>query len=791
MQLCCCRDRSKVREQTPPSWTPFRAIPTWSLLNGDSPPVVVHYRERSPAGLRFSNGNQGVVRRSKNHYIPSSRLFSVPAVNTMSAIQEFDLPARWTSLFQDKYSEAVHNLSKMWPDEESLEVSYREVEGYDHEFAQDILANPELHFDAANHALQDFMLDIGAGNIMPFVRIIHLPQDQVRTVSQLRAADIDRLISIDAVTTKISGVRPRLYNAVFECVACGHVMDKQQPNEQELIEPLECSQIEGGCGRPKRQTRFLLRQQSSHLINSQFIELQELPEQMKGGIQPERILCIAEQDLAGCLNPGDRVKANGVLFIRSQRKGGKDTPVFDIFLRIHSLERQNIPLEEIVISEEEENEIKDIARDPGVYDLLTSSIAPSIFGMERVKESLMLQLFGGEAQVNEDGTRNRGDIHILLMGDPGVAKSQLLHYMSTISPRGRFASGKSASAAGLTAAAVQDATADGRWTLEAGALVLADLGLAAIDEFDKMNTSDRSSMHEAMEQQTISVSKAGINASLRTRCAVLAAANPTSGRFQPVSDVPFTSQINLAPPLISRFDIIWLLTDTPDENNDEKIAQHIIKTRLQGSSELLVSEGKMPDPTRASVASKSASKRNGKYATLPREVLRKYVAFAKRNFHPKLNDEARDKIVAYYVSTRKRGGEASDSVAISARSLEALSRLAEASARIRLTNVATLEDAERAIRLTETWRHELMGENFDMTDIESGKKGTVRNQEKFILDTVSVLQNETGQAADLLDVLTEAERHDIPRAKAEDIIDKLCREGRMIRPAGYTSLQVV
>lgn len=709
----------------------------------------------------------------------------------MAAIQEFDLPARWTSLLQDKYSEAIHNLSKMWPDEESLDVSYREVEGYDHEFAQDILAKPELHFDAANQALQQFMLDIGAGNIMPFVRIIHLPPDQVRTVSQLRAADIDRLIAIDAVTTKISSVRPRLYTAVFECVACGHVMDIKQPNEQELIEPLECSQIEGGCGRPKRQTRFLLQQQSSHLINSQFIELQELPEQMKGGIQPERILCIAEQDLAGRLNPGDRVKANGVLFIRSQRKGGKDTPVFDIFLRIHSLERQNIPLEEINISEEEETEIREIARDPGVYDLLTSSIAPSIFGMERVKESLMLQLFGGEAQVNDDGTRNRGDIHILLMGDPGVAKSQLLHYMSTISPRGRFTSGQSASAAGLTAAAVQDATADGRWTLEAGALVLADLGLAAIDEFDKMNSADRSSMHEAMEQQSISISKAGINASLRTRCAVLAAANPTSGRFQPVSDVPFTSQINLAPPLISRFDIIWLLTDTPDESSDEKIAQHIINNRLEGSSELLVNEGSLPDPTRASAVNKSTNKKNGKYTVLPREVLRKYVAYAKRNFHPKMNDEARDTIVAYYVSTRKQGGEASDSVAITARSLEALSRLAEASARIRLSNIATLDDAERAIRLTKTWRHELMGENFDMTTIESGKKGTIRNQEKFIIDTVSTLQNETGQAADLMDVLTEAERHDIPRSKAEDIIDKLCREGRMIRPAGYTSLQVV
>ena len=756
-----------------------------------SPHDAVIDENHALAGLRSSSGNEGVHIIANNDYIRSPMLFSVPAVNTMSAIQEFDLPARWTSLLQDKYSEAIHNLAKMWPDEGSLEVSYREVEGYDHEFAQDILANPDHHFRAANQALRQFLLDAGEGNLMPFVRIIHLPSDQVRTVSQLRADDIGRLIAIDAVTTKITGVRPRLYTAVFKCAACDHEMEINQPNEQELIEPIECIQIDGGCGRPKRQTRFFLMQQESHLINSQFIELQELPEQMKGGIQPERILCIGEQDLAGRLNPGDRVKANGVLFIRSQRKGGKDTPVFDIFLRIHSLERQNIPLEEIVISEEEETEIKEIARSEDVYELLTRSIAPSIFGMERIKESLMLQLFGGEAQVNEDGTRNRGDIHILLMGDPGVAKSQLLHYMSTISPRGRFASGQSASAAGLTAAAVQDAAADGRWTLEAGALVLADLGLAAIDEFDKMNTADRSSMHEAMEQQSISISKAGINASLRTRCAVLAAANPTSGRFQPVSDVPFTSQINLAPPLISRFDIIWLLTDTPNEQSDEKIASHIIDNRLKGSSELLVNEGTIPNPAKATSTSKEAKKVDGKYQILPRDILRKYVAYSKRTFHPKLDAEAKAKIVAYYVQTRKQGGDSEDSVAITARSLEALSRLAEASARIRLQEVATVEDADRAIRLTKTWRHELMGENFDMTTIESGKKGKVRNQEKVIIDIVSVLQNDLGTAANLLDVLTETERRDIPRGKAEDIIDKLCRDGRMMRPSGYDTLQVV
>ena len=695
-------------------------------------------------------------------------------------LQEFDLPARWTSLIQDYFSEAVHNLAQTWPDDQSLDISYRIIEGFDTEFANDIVKNPDIHFQAANQALRQFLIDAGGATMYPFVRIIHLPSDQIRTVSQLRADDIGQMLALDSVVTKISGVRPRIYSAVFQCMACEHTMALNQTNEQELIEPVECEQITGGCGRPKNKTRFVLNHNESILINSQFIELQELPEQMKGGIQPERIICIGEHDLAGKLNPGDRVKANGVLFIRSQRKGGKDTPVFDIFLRIQSLERQNIPLEEISITEDEELEIKELARRPDIYKLFTNSIAPSIFGMDYIKESLMLQLFGGVARLNEDGTRNRGDIHILLMGDPGVAKSQLLSYMSKLSPRGRFTSGQSASAAGLTAAAVQDPTADGRWTLEAGALVLADLGLAAIDEFDKMNEGDRSSMHEAMEQQRISISKAGINASLRTRCAILAAANPKKGKFEPVSEIPFTSQINLSPPLVSRFDIIWLLTDDPDENKDAKIANHIIKNRLRGVSELLVNEGSAPDPSKSSAELKISSDDS---EMLPRELIRKYIAHAKRTVHPNLTDEATNLIVKFYIDTRKKGGNSTDSVSITARSLEALARLAEASARIRLSQDATLEDAERAIEITRLWRYALMGENYDETSNASGKKTSVRNKERTIRDIVSTLQNDGDGVANSLDVYNEAEKLGIDRNTAETIIEKLVLNGTLMRPS--------
>ena len=703
-------------------------------------------------------------------------------------IQDFDLTARWSTLLHAHFTEAVHNIAQLWPDVQSLEVSYQIIEGFDHDFAQSILSQPELHYDASNRALRELLADVGHGAIHPWVRIVHLPSDQVRTVSQLRSDDIGAMLAIDAVITKISGVRPRMYSATFKCVACEHLITINQPNEQELIQPMECTQIDGGCGMNSRQTRFELLHDRSVLINSQFIELQELPEQVRGGIQPERLACIAEHDLTGKVNPGDRVKANGVLFIRSQRKHGKDTPVFDIFLRMQSLERQNLALEEIVVSDEEEAEIRELASSPDIYDRLSSSIAPSIFGMEKIKETLMLQLFGGVARLNPDGTRNRGDIHILLMGDPGVAKSQLLAYMGKISPRGRFTSGMSASAAGLTAAAVQDSNADGRWTLEAGALVLADQGLAAIDEFDKMNQSDRSSMHEAMEQQRISISKAGINASLRTRCAVLAAANPKAGRFQPVSEVPFTGQINLDPPLISRFDVIWLLTDEPSEDKDAKIAGHIVNNRFSGTSELLVNEGSAPDPTKQSSVITTPSHTDGH---LHREFMRKYIAFSKRSIHPNLDEEARKYIIDYYVGERKKAGDFQDTVAITARSLEALARLTEASARIRLAETATLQDAERAVRLTKTWRYDLMGENFDETAVQSNKKGTARHAERTILDIIARFQQNGGGVAQLLDVINEAERENIPRSKAEEVIEKLNQTGRLMRPNGYDTLQIV
>ena len=702
-------------------------------------------------------------------------------------VMESEVSGLWQSFFKEHSFEEIRKLLLYWPDRRSLLVSYADLQTYNPEFAQYVVMNPQSSISTGQKDLRKYCRSMGEKEITVFLRLQDLPGDQQRPINKIRSEDIGKLLGVDAVVSRISGVRPRLFEAAFQCT-CGAIWKEMQPNEQQLIEPMWCSNHgdDHGCGGKRPNIRFTLVPHQSQMINTQFIELQQPPEQVKGGGQPDRISCIADHDLAGQLTPGDRVVANGELFVRTKKKGGKETPVFDIFLQLLSIERQNIPLEEVQISEEEEQEIKDLASRADIVDLLENSIAPSIFGYSYIKRSLVLQLFGGVSRKNSDGTRLRGDIHILLLGDPGVAKSQMLHFMSQISPRGRFTSGMSASSAGLTAAAVQDSTSDGRWTLEAGALPLADQGLAAIDEFDKMGDGDRSSMHEAMEQQTISISKAGINASLSTRCAVLAAANPKGGnRFRTDFDeYPFNTQVNIGAALLTRFDVIWLITDTATGSEDERIAGHIMNTRAAGVSETLIEEGAEADPAVTSSRLETDKSADGR-EIIGRDLFRKFIAYTKRNIHPVLDKNARARIQEYYVETRRKKGASHDSVAISPRSLEALARLSEASAKIRLSQVATREDAEAAISITEQWRNEVMGDNYDETTMHTGMTPTKRDLRGKIMQVIMEYQNENGgRQMPLTELYSIMDQGNYDRSEVERLMEKLSLDGHVFHQSG-------
>ena len=611
---------------------------------------------------------------------------------------------------------------------------------------------------------------------------------------EIGTSDIECLRSVDAIITKISDLKPRLHVAVFTCEACGNTIEVSQRNERELVEPLRCP-ADSGCGGSRNSkenpTRFNLVVNISRMVNNQWIEIQELPENVPSGAQPSRGSVLVEGDQVNRHLPGERIVANVMPVVRSEVRRNKKTPMFDIIYHLVSSEHESTPFNEIKISEEDREQILEISQRDDLIRLMQQSIAPSIFAtgvMHYVKRSLALQLFGGVSRLNPDRTRSRGDIHILLMGDPGVAKSQVLNYMSKLSPRGKLASGGGVSGAGLTAAAVRDAFGDGRFALEAGVLPLSDRGLAAIDEFDKISEEDRKVMHPAMEQQMIHVAKGGITATLPSRCAILAAANPKEGRFSkrgPNQSVMRSyNETGLPPPLASRFDIIWMIRDEVRVEDDERIARHILDMRTQGVSESKVEGALDLNPTeeqKDQIYAKSID--NTEHFTL--EFLRKYIAYAKRNIHPDLDENARAEILSYYTDERQSYGRddqtgESEVIPITARALEALIRLTEAHARMHLRDIASSEDAKVALAVFRHWREESGIE--DESELHSGISASARTTNTIVRSILRDICSEGDGTANITEIYNRASVRKIPETTVDSVLSHLRMSGEVFSP---------
>ena len=378
----------------------------------------------------------------------------------------------------------------------------------------------------------------------------------------------------------------------------------------------------------------------------------------------------------------------GVLRTRAQYTGRNTRTEFAIFLYANSIDEREGEAEALEPTDEEMEQILELSRNPDLRERITNSIAPSIFGMVWQKEAIAVQLFGGVDKKLPDGARIRGDIHVLMIGDPGVAKSQLLRAAARLAPRGVMATGKSSSAAGLTAAAVKDEFGEGRWTLEAGTLVLASGGLACIDEIDKMDEDDRSAMHEAMEQQTVTIAKAGISAQLQAKCSLLAAANPKRSRFDKTRPLP--AQVDMPVTLLSRFDIFFIIYDTPNEERDKKLAERVLESHRAGE---MMGSGKDTE-----------IEERGLQPAIPHDLLRLYVGYA-RKIRPVMTTQTQLKLQDHYTAMRKayqERGELEEQVfPITPRQLESLIRLAEADARMHLSDTVGPENADRAIEIVE------------------------------------------------------------------------------------------
>lgn len=544
---------------------------------------------------------------------------------------------------------------------ESIEVSYLDIE----EESQDLLRLLNQHAEKTLEVMSDALCEVVRMHfpnyhmIKPRVhaRIVDIPA--VDDIRSLRNNHLGRLVRVSGVVTRRSGVFP-LYSIVkFSCLKCKAVFG---PFLSSSFKPTHCFECQS-------KGPFAVNTSETVYKDFQKLTIQEVPGTVPPGSLPRAKEVLLFYDLIDCAKPGEEVEVTGVYknnFNASLNiKNG--FPVFFTVIEASSVSKR---IGRIEMTEDDVKDIKRMGRHPDIRNIIINSMAPSVYGHRDVKRAVALAMFGGMAK-EASSHRIRGDINVLLLGDPGMAKSQFLRYVEKTSHRAVLATGQGASSVGLTASVRKDPVVK-EWTLEGGALVLADRGVCLIDEFDKMNEHDRTSIHEAMEQQSISISKAGIVATLHARCSVIAAANPVRGRYNPA--ITFAQNVNLSDPIISRFDILCVVKDVIDATEDERTANFVIESHKGKREETGF------DPERR---------------TMGQDILRKYIMYARTNITPVFNDVDIEKISHLYSELRRES--LPSGLPITVRHIESIVRMSEAFAKMRLSGAVSVEDIDEAI----------------------------------------------------------------------------------------------
>ena len=575
---------------------------------------------------------------------------------------------------------------------------------------------------------RDFNLGLRDLRVVPY---------NLATTRLLRELGVDSTVSmvqVEGIVIRMSNITPTLTEAKFRCSICRASQMVKQVGGR-ILEPQSCAKCNG------KWTSELVHDESIYL-DRQTIKLQEIPESVPQGETPMSVIMVAHADMVDQVRPGDRIKAVGILRAEPRRVQNSRLVVrtlYENFLDIVSYTRLNQrkqvnvgspgvdlgylgqeqlmeaeDMEQGVFSGEEVRKFKELADNPNVYSKLSDAIAPSIFECSDVKKGLLLQLFGAKEKKFEGLGRGRfrSEINVLLIGDPSTAKSQLLQFVNKISPRGIFTSGKSSSAVGLTAYVKRDPELN-QPVLESGALVLSDRGICCIDEFDKMSENARSVLHEVMEQQTVSIAKAGIVCQLNARAAVLAAANPVFSKYQPGLTV--VKNLNMPPSLLSRFDLIYLMLDPQMSSVDRQLSRHIISMYTRSGE-----KEKMREID----------------ATIEPATLCAYISYARNNIHPKLTEPASQVIKESYQEMRRTGMQ-QKTISATTRQIESLIRLAEAHARMRLSDRVQVQDAEEAVRLMHVATQRAATNKdglIDFSRIQSGIDENVRNNIKILVE---------------------------------------------------------
>jgi len=673
-------------------------------------------------------------------------------------LEAVDPQERFQEFFKtEKYRQRISQMAVAG--RTSLIADFEDLLIFDQRLAEELRERPDEHLkhacNAAYAQLQtedpEYAERMAEKEEAVTVRIVRLLE--TAQLRKLGSDHIGKLVMVEGIIVRSTPVRPMVMRAAFKCKRCGEVTLIDQTG-QFLKAPFACKNP--SCVGAKRLFDFV--QEESTFIDSQELRMQERPEDLPPGQLPRALhVKLVGSEIVDVARPGDHVSIVGIIrAVSSTLPGVGKLRTFMLHVETNSIEVLGKEPEITLPSPEDEEKILELAKDPWIHRKIINSIAPSIYGYDHIKEAIMYLLFGGVPKSLPDITI-RGEMNALLVGDPGTAKSQLLLYVTRIAPRGLYTSGRGTTAAGLTAAVLREK--GGGMSLEAGALVLADKGIACIDEIDKMRPEDRVAIHEAMEQHTVSVAKGGIVATLNARTAVLAAANPALGRYEPHRTI--ADNISLPVTILSRFDLIFVLRDVPNKELDDKMSEHILEIHRKGLS-----------PVEPPIAS---------------ELLRKYISYAK-GIKPVLTEEALRRLKDFYLAMRSASESEGSPVAITARQLESLVRTAEARARVALRKEIMAEDAEAAISIMKRSLEEVgidvTSYKFDIDILMTGKPKSVRDKLQTALSTLIEMERDTGMV-DKISLLNELEaKYKIPIDEGERLLGQLLREGTIYEPQG-------
>lgn len=591
------------------------------------------------------------------------------------------------------------------------------------------------------------------------VRLANFPLE--RSLRQINAETIGKITSVSGMVVRASEVKPLAKELTYVCGA-GHATKVMQVKGMSVNIPAVCDHAD--C----KNRDFDLKPEESRFVDFQILRLQELPEDLPPGQLPHYIDITIKQDLVDNARPGDRIILTGIVRIEQESVVGitkGHSGLYRLRIEGNNIEylggrgtKSSRKTEREEISPEEEKIILGLAEGTDIYEKLIESFAPHIQGHTLIKEAILLLIVGSTQRLLADGSKIRGDINIFLVGDPGTAKSEMLKFCARIAPRGLYTSGRGSTAAGLTAAVVRDKT--GIMMLEAGAVVLGDQGLVCIDEFDKMKPEDRSALHEVMEQQSASIAKGGIVATLNARTSILAAANPMYGKYDPFKNI--TENVNLPIPLLTRFDLIFVIRDIPTKEHDKQIAKHIIELHTPQGTD--------------------------RRSIIDIDILTKYLAYAK-NAKPVLTKEAEDMILDYYLDMRYVDSE--EMITVTPRQLEGIIRLSTARARLLMKDKVEEKDAERAIFLIQSMLQEAgVDVNTGKVDLGvlQGKPRSEVSKMQLFMDVLKSLEGDSKIPVEEKTFVEELEKTGkFAEDDARNYIQRMLREASIYesRPGHY------